>query len=43
MCTWCSRSYSVDLYKNRLTLLVLLHSIDGDVVKKTGAKVNQVH
>lgn len=43
MCTWQRRSGRVDLYKNRLTLLFLLHSVDADVVKKTGLKVNQVH
>lgn len=43
MCTLRRRSSSVDLYKNRLTLLVLLHGVDADVVKQTGAKVNQGH
>lgn len=43
MSTLRRRSSSVDLYKNRLTLLVLFHGIDADVVKQTGAKVNQGH
>lgn len=43
MFTWRRRSTGVDLYENRLALLVLLHSVDADVVKKTRAKVDQVH
>lgn len=43
MSTLRRRSSSVDLYKNRLTLLVLFHGVDADVVKQTGAKVNQGH
>lgn len=37
------RPVSVDLYKNRLALLIPFHSIDADVVKKTRFEIDQVH
>lgn len=43
MCTWERGSSGVDLYENRLTLPVLLHGVDADVVEVTGAKVSQGH
>lgn len=43
MCTWQRRAISGDLYENRLALLVLLHSVDADVVQQARLKVNQVH
>lgn len=43
MCTWQCGPGSVDLYKNRLTLLVLLNSVDADVIEQTRTKVNQGH
>lgn len=41
--TWCWLSGRVDLDEDGLALLVLLHSVNADVVEQARSKVNQGH
>lgn len=41
VCTWQGGSFSVHLKEDGLALLLLLHSVDADVVKQTGLQVSQ--